>query len=67
MGQKYWAQLALTLVILFGGGWIATRNEQPIEVRMSVMAIVGGAVGWWFKSPQQAATEKIAEDRDDKS
>jgi hypothetical protein len=41
----------LTFVVLIGGGYVATRNDQPMEIRLATSAIIGGSVAWWFKSP----------------
>jgi hypothetical protein len=46
-------QAVLTLVVLIGGGYVATRNEQPIEIRLAASTLAGGAVAYWFKSPLQ--------------
>lgn len=44
-------QAALTIGVLVGGSYIATRNDQPMEIRLAASAAAGGAVAWWFKSP----------------
>lgn len=44
-------QAVLTIVVLVGGGHMATRADQPIEVRMAAAALVSGSVFYWFKSP----------------
>lgn len=49
--SKWMFQAALTTGLVVGGGYIATRNEQPIEIRLAVSSIAGGAVAWWFRSP----------------
>jgi Na+/H+ antiporter NhaD/arsenite permease-like protein len=49
--SKWIFQAALTTGLVIGGGYVVTRNEQPLEIRLSVAAMVGGAVAWWFRSP----------------
>jgi hypothetical protein len=46
-------QAILTVLVLIGGGYIATRNDQPIEIRLAASTLAGGAVAYWFKSPLQ--------------
>ena len=46
-------QAALTILALCGGGYIATRSDQPIEIRMAASGAAAGAVAYWFKSPLQ--------------
>jgi hypothetical protein len=49
--SKWIFQAGLTVGLVVGGGYIITRNDQPLEVRLPVAAMVGGAVTWWFRSP----------------
>jgi hypothetical protein len=49
--SKWIFQAGLTVGLVVGGGYIITRNDQPLEVRLPVAAMVGGAVAWWFRSP----------------
>jgi hypothetical protein len=49
--SKWIFQAVLTTGLVIGGGYVITRNEQPLEIRLPVAAMVGGAVAWWFKSP----------------
>lgn len=49
--SKFVFQALLTTGLVIGGGYVVTRNEQPLEIRLPVAAMVGGAVAWWFRSP----------------
>lgn len=41
------------MVVLVGGGYVTTKGDQPIEVRLAAATMAGGAVAYWFKSPLQ--------------
>jgi hypothetical protein len=47
-------QAALTIGVLIGGGYIATRNDQPMEIRLAASTAAGGVVTWWMRSPLDA-------------